>query len=304
MRAAGRAGRSRAGGRSGAALARGGRRAARRELRFAVVHPHSGHNYELRYWLAACGIDPDRDVEIVVLPPPLMPDAISHRRHRRLLRGRALEQRRAWRSGAGRIATVKAAIWPRQPGKGAGRHRELGRAQSRGAGGAAARAATTRRNGAANPANHAEAAALLAAAGLSRHAGGTDRRARCRGGIVAARGESVTRRRTSSCRTRIGDAIPWIAHALWFYCADGALGRRAAHAQSNAALARRLVTGPTSIGSAPFGGVCRHGGRGLGRLLRRQAVRSGRPRTPTSPSQRPVCLKSRQTAYAMIMRCG
>ena len=27
-------------------------------LRFAVVHPHSGHNYELRYWLAACGIDP------------------------------------------------------------------------------------------------------------------------------------------------------------------------------------------------------------------------------------------------------
>ncbi len=29
-------------------------------LRFAVVHPHSGHNYELRYWLAACGIDPDR----------------------------------------------------------------------------------------------------------------------------------------------------------------------------------------------------------------------------------------------------
>jgi NitT/TauT family transport system ATP-binding protein len=28
--------------------------------RFGIVHPHSGHNYELRYWLAACGIDPDR----------------------------------------------------------------------------------------------------------------------------------------------------------------------------------------------------------------------------------------------------
>jgi two-component system, oxyanion-binding sensor len=46
------------------------------KLRFAVVHPHSSHNYELRYWLAASGIDPERDVEIVVLPPPFMPDAL------------------------------------------------------------------------------------------------------------------------------------------------------------------------------------------------------------------------------------
>src|SRR3569833_585868 len=47
-----------------------------RTLRFAVVHPHSGHNYELRYWLGACGIVPDRDVEILVLPPALMPAAL------------------------------------------------------------------------------------------------------------------------------------------------------------------------------------------------------------------------------------
>src|SRR5690606_28358028 len=26
-----------------------------RPLHFAVVHPHSGHNYELRYWLSASG---------------------------------------------------------------------------------------------------------------------------------------------------------------------------------------------------------------------------------------------------------
>ena len=46
-------------------------------LRFAVVHPFSGHNYELRYWLAACGIDPGKDVEIVIVPPPLMADALA-----------------------------------------------------------------------------------------------------------------------------------------------------------------------------------------------------------------------------------
>ena len=46
------------------------------KLRFAVVHPYSGHNYELCYWLSANGIDPDRDIEIMVLPPPDMGDAL------------------------------------------------------------------------------------------------------------------------------------------------------------------------------------------------------------------------------------
>jgi hypothetical protein len=36
-----------------------------RRLRFGVVHRYSSHNYMLRYWLAAVGIRPDADVEIV-----------------------------------------------------------------------------------------------------------------------------------------------------------------------------------------------------------------------------------------------
>ncbi len=48
------------------------RAAGRPPLTFAVVYPVSSHNYELRYWLAAAGIDPDRDVRIVVVPPPQM----------------------------------------------------------------------------------------------------------------------------------------------------------------------------------------------------------------------------------------
>jgi NitT/TauT family transport system ATP-binding protein/nitrate/nitrite transport system substrate-binding protein len=35
----------------------------------AVVHTFSTHNLLLRYWLAAAGLDPDRDVELVVVPP-------------------------------------------------------------------------------------------------------------------------------------------------------------------------------------------------------------------------------------------
>ena len=39
---------------------------------FGVVHPASMHNLLLRYWLAAGGIDPDRDVSISTLPPAQM----------------------------------------------------------------------------------------------------------------------------------------------------------------------------------------------------------------------------------------
>jgi NitT/TauT family transport system ATP-binding protein/nitrate/nitrite transport system substrate-binding protein len=37
--------------------------------RIAVVHVFSTHNLLLRYWLHSAGIDPDRDLEIVVIPP-------------------------------------------------------------------------------------------------------------------------------------------------------------------------------------------------------------------------------------------
>jgi nitrate/nitrite transport system substrate-binding protein len=46
-------------------------------LSFAVVFPFSVHNYELRYWMAAAGIDPDRDVRIVVTPPARMADRLA-----------------------------------------------------------------------------------------------------------------------------------------------------------------------------------------------------------------------------------
>lgn len=45
-------------------------------LTFAVVFPYSIHNYQLRYWLAEAGINPDRDVRIVVTPPPRMAERL------------------------------------------------------------------------------------------------------------------------------------------------------------------------------------------------------------------------------------
>ena len=53
------------------------RAAAGRKLRFGVVHRYSSHNYMLRYWLAACGIRPDQDIEIVTVSPPFAADAMK-----------------------------------------------------------------------------------------------------------------------------------------------------------------------------------------------------------------------------------
>lgn len=48
-------------------------------LVFGMTFPFSTHNYLLRFWMAAGGIDPDEDVQLVVLPPPYMVDSLSSR---------------------------------------------------------------------------------------------------------------------------------------------------------------------------------------------------------------------------------
>ena len=52
-------------------------RAAGRPFNMAMVFPVSTHNYELRYWLASSGIDPDRDIRLVVVPPPRMGERLK-----------------------------------------------------------------------------------------------------------------------------------------------------------------------------------------------------------------------------------
>ena len=37
-----------------------------------MTFPSPIHNYQLRFWMAAGGVDPDEDVRLVVLPPPYM----------------------------------------------------------------------------------------------------------------------------------------------------------------------------------------------------------------------------------------
>jgi ABC-type nitrate/sulfonate/bicarbonate transport system substrate-binding protein len=48
----------------------------RAPLTLGMVFPFSSHNFDLRYWLAAAGIHPDRDVRLVSIPPPLMVESL------------------------------------------------------------------------------------------------------------------------------------------------------------------------------------------------------------------------------------
>jgi ABC-type nitrate/sulfonate/bicarbonate transport system substrate-binding protein len=46
-------------------------------LTFGMTFPFSSHNYALRFWMAAGGVDPDEDVRMVVLPPPYMVESLG-----------------------------------------------------------------------------------------------------------------------------------------------------------------------------------------------------------------------------------
>ncbi|MEK1886433.1 MAG: CmpA/NrtA family ABC transporter substrate-binding protein [Phyllobacterium sp.] len=81
-----------------------------------MTYPFSSHNYELRYWLAAGGIHPDRDVKLVVVPPPMTSDALSAGAIDGFCVGAPWNMVAVSR-GVGRIVAVKEDIWPSSPEK-------------------------------------------------------------------------------------------------------------------------------------------------------------------------------------------
>ncbi|WP_298290613.1 ABC transporter substrate-binding protein [Novosphingobium sp.] len=82
------------------------------KLRVGVVHRYSSHNYMLRYWLAACGIRPDVDVEITTVAPPFCADALEFGEVDAICVGEPWNSVAVER-GAGEIVMVTAQIWRR-----------------------------------------------------------------------------------------------------------------------------------------------------------------------------------------------
>lgn len=85
-------------------------------ITLAVVFPFSTHNYLLRDWLAAAGIDPDHDVRLVVAPPSRMTGLLADG----VVEGFCVTEpwgTAAVAAGAGMIAVRGAQLWPRTPDK-------------------------------------------------------------------------------------------------------------------------------------------------------------------------------------------
>ncbi|MEP7454009.1 CmpA/NrtA family ABC transporter substrate-binding protein [Phyllobacterium sp. SB3] len=81
-----------------------------------ITYPFSSHNYELRYWLAAGGIDPDTDLQLIVVPPPMTSDALSAGVIDGFCVGAPWNMVAVSR-GVGCIVAVKEDIWPSSPEK-------------------------------------------------------------------------------------------------------------------------------------------------------------------------------------------
>jgi len=90
--------------------------AGRAPLTLGMVYPFSCHNYDLRFWLASAGIDPDNDVNLIVVPPPLLAESLKAGRVDGFCVGQpwnsvAVEQ------GHGVIVATKNQLWPMSPEK-------------------------------------------------------------------------------------------------------------------------------------------------------------------------------------------
>ncbi|MGE5658305.1 MAG: nitrate ABC transporter ATP-binding protein [Actinomycetota bacterium] len=84
--------------------------------RMGIVHPSSMHNLLLRYWLAAGGIDPDKDVLLTNIPPAQMVVDLQAGSIDGFCVGEPWNYRTAM-EGVGFTVATDLEIWPGHPGK-------------------------------------------------------------------------------------------------------------------------------------------------------------------------------------------
>jgi NitT/TauT family transport system ATP-binding protein len=182
-------------------------------LRFGVVHPYSGHNYELRYWLSASGIDPDREIEVVILPPPDMGDALKEGVIDGYCAGEPWNTFGVLERGA-HLATVKAAIWKSSPEKVLGVNGRWADSHPE-ALAALLNALYKASLWCADRANHEELAALLAKPAY------IDRPAEwllpALTGVLSIGGNETHAVKDFFVPNAKAATFPWKSHALWFY---------------------------------------------------------------------------------------
>src|SRR5262245_6224620 len=85
-------------------------------LSFAMTYPPGTHAMWIRYWLASGGIDPDKDVSLITIPPPQMVANMKVGKMDGFCVGEPWNAR-AIADGIGFTATTTQAIWKNHPEK-------------------------------------------------------------------------------------------------------------------------------------------------------------------------------------------
>lgn len=215
MRALGKAGRDPAG--LGAALRKvvdARREAGLPPLTFAMVFPFSCHNYELRYWMAAAGIDPDKDIRLVVIPPPLMVESLKAGHIDGFCVGEPWNSQ-AVDAGVGRILLTKSALWNMGVEKVLGVRADWAE-ENRPVLEALIRALYRAAQWADAPANRDELAGMLSQPGYL----GIDRdviRRSLSGDIIPQAGEPPVHVDDFIVFNRQAANFPWVSQAVWIY---------------------------------------------------------------------------------------
>jgi NitT/TauT family transport system ATP-binding protein len=183
-------------------------------LTFAMVYPFSAHNYELRYWLAACGIDPDLDVRLTVIPPPFLVEALREGQVDGFCVG-APWSSLAVEAGVGTIILSTTAIWRLSPEKVLGCRAEWAEQHLHELA-ALLRALTRAAEWCDDPDNHAVLAKVLSE---PRYIGvSADILQRTLAGTIRLSPESgLTHIPDYLLFARHSANFPWKSHALWFY---------------------------------------------------------------------------------------
>ncbi len=191
------------------------RNSARLEpLTFGMVYPFSCHNYELRYWLAASGIDPSRDVRLVVIHPPFLVDALRAGQIDGFCVGEPWNSV-AVNAGAGVIVTTTTAIWPMSPEKVLGCRPEWAQRHPVQLA-ALLRALYRASQWCERPENHADLAQLLA---QPRYVGAPTELLRrgLQNTLVLRQGSQAALIPDFYVPAAGAATFPWVSHALWYY---------------------------------------------------------------------------------------
>ena len=183
-------------------------------LTFAMVYPFSCHHYELRYWLAAAGIDPDRDVRLVVIPPPFLVDALRAGQIDGFCVGEPWNSV-AVHAGVGTILLPTTAIWPFSPEKVLGCRLEWAQRHPKQLA-CLQRALYRASQWCERPENHAGLATLLAQPRYIGAPADLLRRA-LQGQLTLTTNSAPVQLENFYIPARHQATFPWVSHALWFY---------------------------------------------------------------------------------------